>query len=185
MARRAKGEGSVHRDGDGYRASVPLPPDRDGKRRRLSRRARTKTDAAALLPQLRAEAGLAGEDETLPDFLDRWHRASSRDWSERNQDSVRVIIDKHLVPVLGRVQLRDLTRDHVQRLIDQKLPEGLRNQTVRHIHTQLHSALGERYAPGDHRPQRRQVGPTAENRRAPHRTRGTRPGPGAARSCGR
>lgn len=52
MTRRARGEGTVLRDGDSWIARIDLPPGPDGKRRRVKRRARTKTEAHAKLKKL-------------------------------------------------------------------------------------------------------------------------------------
>lgn len=55
MSRRARGEGTVLRDGDGWIARIELPVGPDGKRRRRKRRARTKSEAFALLKELQKE----------------------------------------------------------------------------------------------------------------------------------
>ena len=55
MSRRARGEGTVLRDGDGWIARIDLPIGPDGKRRRRKRRARTKTEAFKVLKELQAE----------------------------------------------------------------------------------------------------------------------------------
>lgn len=67
MSRRGKGEGTVGREGDGWVARIELPPGTDGKRRRIRRRAKTKTQAIAILRKLRVE--LAEVDN--PDGLRR------------------------------------------------------------------------------------------------------------------
>lgn len=43
------------------------------------------------------------------------------------------ILDKHVVPALGDIRLRDVTLDHVQALVRLKIESGLSVQTARHI----------------------------------------------------
>ena len=47
----------------------------------------------------------------------------------------------HLKPAIGRVLLKDLTRMHVQRLLNAKSKEGYSPRTVRYVHTSLSKAL--------------------------------------------
>src|SRR5829696_3346756 len=47
----------------------------------------------------------------------------------------------HLKPAIGRVLLKDLTRMHVQRLLNAKAKDGYSPRTVRYIHTSLSKAL--------------------------------------------
>lgn len=56
MSRRARGEGTVLRDGSGWIARLDLPPSADGKRRRQKRRARTKSEAHEALRQMLRDA---------------------------------------------------------------------------------------------------------------------------------
>ncbi len=56
MSRRARGEGTVLRDGDSWIARIELPPGPDGKRRRRKRRARTKSEAHEALREMQREA---------------------------------------------------------------------------------------------------------------------------------
>lgn len=74
MTRRGRGEGTVLRDGDGWIARVDLEPGPDGKRRRMKRRARTKTAALAALKELRNEVdhlpNPTGLRRTVSDAID-------------------------------------------------------------------------------------------------------------------
>lgn len=80
MARRSRGEGSVHRspDGKGWVAILELPAGPGGRRIRRKRRAKNKTEAIALLRQMKAEAAEHGDtgnrqrqmSSTLDDYLE-------------------------------------------------------------------------------------------------------------------
>ncbi len=90
MSRRSWGDGSVYRspDGSGWIASIDLPTTGDRPRVRRKRRARTKTEAMALLRQMRADVGAHGDvgdgqrrvSDSLADYL-KVRRSSGR--SER------------------------------------------------------------------------------------------------------
>ena len=47
----------------------------------------------------------------------------------------------HLLPAFGNTKLKDLTREHVQRMYSQKRDDGLSAARVRRIHGVLSSAL--------------------------------------------
>jgi len=74
--RRARGEGTVSRDGDGWIARIELPPGPNGKRRRRKRRARTKTEAHEALKALQREYGDVlnpdGANRTVAQAVDRF-----------------------------------------------------------------------------------------------------------------
>jgi integrase len=50
-------------------------------------------------------------------------------------------VHHHIIPVLGRRKLKDLSRDDVRRLYRIKRDEGLSNRSLEYIHTSLHRAL--------------------------------------------
>ena len=52
-------------------------------------------------------------------------------------------IDAHLKPMLGMIQIRELTGQHVQVLIGKKVEEGLSPRTIRGIRAVLRSALSD------------------------------------------
>lgn len=143
MSRRARGEGSVAKDGAGYVALLHI----DGKR--VKRRARTKTEAVALLAELRR---IRDENEDLPparesrytvgQLLDDWlaHGEAIRDWTPATAEGYRSIVEAHLRPALGRLDARRLPRARVQRLIAD-LSVDRTPGTVRNIHAVLRSAI--------------------------------------------
>lgn len=142
MTRRARGEGTVVRDGDGWIALLWV----DGRRRK--RRGATQQDALDRLGELRTERdnGLPGSrsDYTVGDLLDDWlrHGQHSKRWEPSTLDGYTSIVDAHLRPQLGRVTLRRLTTQRVQRMLDEIAAGGRAPQTVKNIRDALRSALG-------------------------------------------
>ena len=53
------------------------------------------------------------------------------------------IIRKHIVPLLGHIQLQKLTPQQIQTFYAKKLDEGLSAKTVSQFHTVLHNALSQ------------------------------------------
>ena len=91
----------------------------------------TKDDAPVVMPM----------NITVGEFLNRHLEVSKetlkkRTW-ENHDDTVRV----HLIPILGHLKLKELTREHIQYLYTTKRGEGLSAGTVRRIHAVLSSAF--------------------------------------------
>jgi integrase len=79
---------------------------------------------------------------TVAEYLDTWLRDAvvGLVWYTTYKDHERNV-RLHLKPAIGRVLLKDLTRMHVQRLLNAKSREGYSPRTVRYIHTTLSKAL--------------------------------------------
>ena len=145
MGRRGKGEGSIYqRRSDGkWCAALSLP----GAKRKVFY-AKTRREVVSQLreAQQRAEYGVleSGRDQTIANYIMDWLETcvkatrKPRTW-ESYEERVRL----HLLPELGRLQLRRLTPQHLQRLYAQKLASGLSPTTVNHIHCVISSALGQ------------------------------------------
>jgi integrase len=142
--RRNNGEGSIYqRASDGrWVASLTLP---QGKRKAFY--GNTRKEAAdklkAAIREIENGADLAKKPLTLGAFLDQWleevvkpsrRPATYADYA-RN-------VKHHLKPYLGMIRLKDLTPQHVQRLLNQKSESGLAPNSVRLIRATLRRALG-------------------------------------------
>ena len=75
-------------------------------------------------------------------YLDLWleEAVEGSVWYTTFRDHERNV-RLHLKPAIGRIRLKDLTRMHVQRFINQKMKEGYAPRTVRYAHTTLSKAL--------------------------------------------
>jgi integrase len=125
----------------GYRGSYFAP---DGRRRYVS--AKKKGDAEKALRQAMTDAdrGLVCEPGTLTlrAYLDRWLKDSVRDTVRRSTFvQYESIVNRHIVPALGRLSIKALTPAHVRGLYRDKLDSGLSPRTVQYIHVTLHKAL--------------------------------------------
>jgi integrase len=148
--RRPKGTGGISVDPGTGKADVDLKlKNWDGTTTRYRKRLPSKETAERYAVRIRYEheRNMApfrdGESERLllSEYLKEWlsgiegtiARHTFRDY----HDKVRL----HISPVLGRVRVLDLTREHLQRLYRQKLEEGLSPRSVRYIHVTLSKAL--------------------------------------------
>lgn len=148
---RGHNEGTVtlHKASKLWTAAVSMP---DGKRRtaychgRLARslgiRENNKKAAGKLLAELtkQRDAGLTPRRLTVEALLSGWvdEVIQVRPSTEKHY---RQIVDLHLIPALGKVQLTELTPTQVQRYLRKK-GETHAPQTVRHHHAVLRNALG-------------------------------------------
>jgi integrase len=140
--RRGHGEGSVFQRSDGRWVAQFI--HEDGTKKQLYRKSQKEAIAALQKALHEQEQGTlaTGPQQTLKQFLEYWledvHKATIR---TSTYTVYREILDKHLLPGLGRIRLQKLTAQHVQSLYAKKLREGLSASRVRTIHAVLHKAL--------------------------------------------
>lgn len=122
MSRRANGEGTVFRTAEGqWKVSLSVR-DSLGRRRRITRNAKSKADAAALLAKLRGESHAAAinkETETVAHAMTVWlekHVATNR--APATLALYRSMADRIIVPRVGGIALQRLTTQHVQAFVD-------------------------------------------------------------------
>lgn len=118
--RRGNGEGSVFKEPSGrYRIAVSVWVN--GKRKQVTRTAWKHADALAILTQMKQENAvntLSSDRITFGDFLQKWLDdvvAHSR--APTTVSNYRNSCRTHLIPLLGRVKLRELSPLHVQGML--------------------------------------------------------------------
>jgi integrase len=134
-----------------YVTEGPRTPD--GKRRRVwSSSFRTQREAeAALRAELsRRDDGIVLEPErlTLGEYAEKWLQHMTTIREPATVARYRELLEDHVLPTLGRRQLRALQPLEVQALYDRLLVSGrqdgsggLSARTVGHVHRCLHAAL--------------------------------------------
>jgi len=79
---------------------------------------------------------------SLEDYLTRWLRDSVKDTVRRSTFvQYASVVNRHLIPALGRLKLKAITPAHARSLYREKLDSGLAPRTVQYIHVTLHKAL--------------------------------------------
>ena len=166
-------QGYVARKGDRYYAVIyeGIDPLTGRERRRWhpagTDRAVAETLACDLAERRRRDGGHERGSLTVAVYLtQRWLPSKQMALRPSTWDAYRRVIDLHVVPRIGRVPLRHLRPDHLERLYADLLDDGradgaggLNNKTVVEIHMILRRALGRRRAtrldphqPGQDRP---------------------------------
>ncbi len=83
-------------------------------------------------------------NQTLKQHLENWLENIQKHAVRINHYiNTRTIIRKHILPLLGHIQLRQLNEQHIQSLYAQKLDEKKSAKTIHHIHDVLHKALAQ------------------------------------------
>jgi integrase len=140
--RRARGEGSLHRRNDGRWAGSFLTEE--GKRVTVYGKSQQEALEKLRRSQYDYQQGLlaTGPRQSLAQYLEHWleevHKPAIK---LTTYAKYRRVIDKHILPEIGHMQLRKLTPEHLERLYAKKTREGLSASMVRHIHVILHEAL--------------------------------------------
>jgi integrase len=119
----------------------------DGKQDRKYFYGKTRAEAQTKLTNALVEAGRGiapsnNDRQTVGQFLARWLKDCVKpsvrpSTYARSEQAVRL----HLEPKLGRIRLLDLSPAHVQKLMNEKLDEGLSARSVQILHAVLRAAL--------------------------------------------
>jgi integrase len=148
MTRRANNEGSVYRDrgrGDWIAAVTFEGPD--GKRRRRRRRAPTQRAAQRLRREMLQEIETRGADagsrgQTLAAYLDDWLRdVVTPTLRPTTTEAYSYQVRKHISPVIGHIDLRKLSPQHIQHLFTHQQSLGLSPATIQQTRRTLRRAL--------------------------------------------
>lgn len=139
MAKRAAGEGSVYKRGKRWVAQVGSGKNRETKYFDTQREANAWRHK---MVDLRKQGlVLTGSKVPLSKFLDDWLIVAETSVRPNTYDQYSQIAHQHINPTLGKILLKDLRPDHVQKLYTNKLAGGTSPRTTRLIHAVLHRAL--------------------------------------------
>jgi integrase len=147
VGKRGNGEGSITKRKDGRYVARYTVQTAAGPRRKsiYGKRRADVRDALAKALSDRAD-GIVYEDEniTVGEYLDRWLKDSVRgSVRQSTYDRDKILLEKHVEPVLGNRRLKNLTPLHLQTLYRDRLDAGLSTSTVHKIHVILHKALAQ------------------------------------------
>lgn len=142
--RRGPGEGSIYQRKDG-RFVASLPIDGPGRPRKYFY-GKTRAEVREKLKQAQLEQRqgtlATGPRQTVQQFLEHWLENVHRYRVRLNTYRIyRQLLNGHVFPALGHIQLQKLSPQRVQELYAQKQKEGYAAETVRGIHRMLHRAF--------------------------------------------
>lgn len=140
--KRGNGEGSKPRKRPDGRWEARYT-DADGKRKSIY--APTRKEVAKKLREAMAKIDDVPTFEpsniTVKEFFEQYEDAVKDTMKRRSFETYQDIVRLHLLPTLGSLKLKDLGREHVQRLYSGKRDQGLSAASVRRIHDVLRSSL--------------------------------------------
>jgi integrase len=83
-------------------------------------------------------------EQKLEDFLKEWHNNYSKQvLGEKTHETQGFLLDKHIIPTLGRIKMKDLKFQHVRDFYNGMLAEDYSPRTVKRIHDVLRAALNK------------------------------------------
>lgn len=133
--KRGNGEGSIsRRKSGGWTAQYAVCTPEGRKRRTLYGKTRKEVAAKLSMALADREGGLVYDagSLTVGEYLQRWLPDTVRDTvRQRTYEGYVHVVERHIVPTIGRIKLKVLSPAHVRGLYREKLDAGLSNRTVR------------------------------------------------------
>lgn len=152
--RRGNGEGSIVKRNDGrWAAAVTVGVDQAGKPKRVWLYGKTRKEVQGKLDEARQQqkAGILPITNhiTIAEWINVWMREHMRPHLRQGTyDSYLNKVERHVIPAIGAIQLRQLQATHLQQLYNNLLEHGrvdgkggLSARTVRYVHAIIHHAL--------------------------------------------
>jgi integrase len=154
--RRGNHEGSIYqRSADGLWCGVALLGyDIRGRMIRKTVTAKSRAEVTRKLAQLRrqVDAGKVStvKTPTLSELMKRWFETVlSREVARSTYDNYHTVVKYHVLPVLGRRKVTDITVADVDRLLALKLGAGLSPSTVHRVRALISQCLDQGVRWGD------------------------------------
>jgi len=140
--KRGQNEGTIYKRKDGsWAAQVSI------QGRRLTKYTKTQSEARTwlrtTLSQVDNGITFLGAQMVLGKYLEQWLVTVKTSVRPKTYEQYKQIVTSHIVPILGRIKLKDVRPDHIQSLYNNKLKSGTSNRTVRMIHSVLHVSLAQ------------------------------------------
>ncbi|MFF7675724.1 tyrosine recombinase XerC [Actinacidiphila glaucinigra] len=139
------GEDSIYWDEskNRYVGAVSLGFTPSGKRRRPKVYGKTKTEVRRKLRELKKEleTGVkAPANYTVADAVADWLARGLKGRDEKTVDKCRSLADNHVIPLLGKAKLKDLSADDVDDWLDDRA-DVLATRSLREVHAVLKRAI--------------------------------------------
>jgi integrase len=144
--RRGRGEGGLHWDGHRQRwiATVTIGYDSRGKRITRKASGKTKTEAKDKLKELVRDHddGLAAPagSYTVGEAVNSWLAFGLSGRSPQTVSMYRIYAETHIIPVIGKRKLQQLTVEDIERLLSDK-SGSLSTRSLKIIHSILNRAV--------------------------------------------
>lgn len=148
MSRRANGEGSIYQRKDGRWTGAVYVLNRDGGRQRRQVYGRTRAEAADKVADLislnRKHVPAAPVEVTVQQYAESWlERLGSSGLKPATVSNYRWVLDRHVLPNIGRRRLVALSPQHVRTLLLTVSESGVSARTVQLSRAVLRSMLAD------------------------------------------
>lgn len=143
--RRGRGEDSIYFDmaKKCYVGAVSRGYAANGNRRRPKVYGKTKTEVKEKLKELRKELETGVKPDaryTVADAVNDWLTKGLKGRSSNTISKYRNLADNHIIPVIGRAKLRELTADDVDEWLEPQA-KTLATRTVKELHSILRRSI--------------------------------------------
>jgi len=141
-------QATIYPEGNGFTGAIDLGYDGAGKRQRVKRKGRTKAVVKDKLIKIVAEreAGLKTSGSyTVGDAVRDWLAKGLRG---RDPDTIRtnrILLEHHLLPLIGGIKLTELTADDVDDWLEGRC-DKLATNTLQRLHANLKRAIRQAQA---------------------------------------
>lgn len=148
MSRRANGEGSIYQRKDGRWTGAVYVLNRDGGRQRRQVYGRTRAEVAGKVADLlslnRKHIPAAPVEVTVQQYAQSWlERLGSSGLKPATVSNYRWVLDRHVLPHIGRQRLVALSPQHVRTLLLAVSESGVSARTVQLSRAVLRSMLAD------------------------------------------
>lgn len=128
--------GSVRKRGNKWYYSVELPAV-DGKRKRIERvGGKTKKEALAEMIRVEQEINSSGyyspnAEISFEEFSKIWfEKKVASELSISTNETYRILLNTQILPVFGKLKLRNINTIHIQQFLDNKKEDGFSKSTI-------------------------------------------------------
>ena len=151
--RRTKGEGSVFQAKDGtYLAQIIVGYGDDGRPKRITRSANTKTEALAKLQELQLQQKTGNltmqSGITFSQYIIRWLALKKPTLKAKTFMDYQQIITNRILPKLGRIQLGRINTSYIDTLLTEMIEQKYAPSTIWKTKAVLHHILDRAVADG-------------------------------------
>jgi integrase len=127
-----------------YDAPLSQGEKRNLRSVRIGKMSKSEADAKKREILSKVDKGLVREraaSMSVEQFLSSWLDATRDRLAPRTAERYASIVQLHVVPVVGNVNLAKLAPEHLRKVYRTAHDKGLSNQTCLHLHRALHTAL--------------------------------------------
>ena len=143
-----KYEATIYPEDGRVTGALSLGCGPDGKRKRLKRKGRNKTEVIDKLIQAvkDLESGIEGQTNyTVRDAVEDWLTKGLKGRDPETITTNRILAEKHVLPLIGKAKLKDLRADDVDTWLD-GLTDKLSTRSLQGVHSILKRAIRQAQA---------------------------------------